>query len=455
MLLEALISFIFYLECSGFACPPITRRSTTSLSNHLWNGTSPHTTSLTSLTSSGQLVGLDFSSGSDTPDQPVNSSGSFSLGGTEVLSVTLSHSSNGSGSVKLHYGTFFTGLKDVTYDFQNGIISGNIDGRVLNPIGASSNNLTFTDGRGAPNVKISPELATSNFNASLHDIQSKILSNESCDSHLPRSVPFIAGQALDTLEFRQGNLDYSQDPGHSSNTMASAGCIICTTEVGLIGAAGTANCIGICAALWFTSDCPNCWNDLNNNINTLTNNCMESWCCPTDCGAACCDLGESCLSSSSGLCSSGGESPCGGKTCCAADQVCMPDGSCCPTAAAIDGTCCPQTGICGSACCGVLLECMAPGLCCVPGSVVDGGICCGSGQYNDGGQCCDFGTAVCGTTGCCPGTCENGVCTSNSIGCLAAGGSGNTCNTVSDCPSQGGYDMECTQGCCFYQKNIP
>src|SRR6202042_2153175 len=113
-------------------------------------------------------------------------------------------------------------------------------------------------------------------------------------------------------------------------------------------------------------------------INTLTNNCIENWCCPTDCGTACCDLGESCLSPSSRLCCSNDESPCGGKTCCAADQVCMPDGSCCPTAAAIDGTCCPQTGICDGACCGVLLECMAPGLCCLPGSIVEGGICCGS-----------------------------------------------------------------------------
>jgi hypothetical protein len=117
---------------------------------------------------------------------------------------------------------FSPNLKDVTYDFQNGIVSGNIDGRILNPIGASSSNLTFTDGRGPPKVKVSPELATSNFNASLHDIETRILSNESWDSHIARSIRFPIDQVHDTLEFRQSSLDYSQDPGHSSNTMGSA-----------------------------------------------------------------------------------------------------------------------------------------------------------------------------------------------------------------------------------------
>jgi hypothetical protein len=456
-LLNLVVTSIFFLKCSGFACPPGPHRSSASGPSHIFNGSSPYKTSLTSLTNSGQTVKLDFQTSLLILGQPVDTTGSFSLGATDVLSFTLSQTTNGSATVELQYGTFFSGIKAVTYSFHNNIINGNVDGRVLNQFGPSSSNttLTFADGHGTPNVRIAPELATSNFNSSLQDIQSRILSNESCNMPLARSVPFTDTQLLSDLQFRQNNLDYSQDPGHSSNTMGSVGCVVCTTELGLYGAAGSAYCVGVCAALWFTSDCPNCWNNLNNNVNSLTTRCEENFCCPVDCGQACCDLGEACLSPSSGLCCSGGESPCGGKTCCEGDQVCMPDGSCCPAAAAIDGTCCPADGICDSACCGLLLECMAPGLCCAPGSVVDGGICCGANQYNDGGQCCDVGTAVCGSSGCCPGTCENEACVSNSNGCIAAGGSGSTCNTVTDCPNQGGYDMECTQGCCFYQKNIP
>jgi hypothetical protein len=263
-LFNLMVTSIFFLKCSGFACPPGPHRSSTSGPSHLFNGSTPYATSLTGVTSSGQTVKLDFQTSPLTLGQPVNTSGSASLGATDILSFTLSQTRNGSATVELHYGTLFTGVKDVTYNFQNNVITGNMDGRVLNQFGPSSSNttLTFADGHGAPNVKISPELAASNFNASLQDIQSRILSNESCNTPLARSVPFADTQTLNDLHFRQNNLDYSQDHGHSSNTMGSVGCVVCTTELGLYGAAGTSYCIGVCAALWFTSDCPNCWNVL-------------------------------------------------------------------------------------------------------------------------------------------------------------------------------------------------
>jgi hypothetical protein len=456
-LFNLLITAIFALECYGFTCPPISQRSHSDQPVRFSNGTAPHTMSLTGTTSSGQTVALDLQSSAGTSTLSADLSGNFSLGGTEGLSYTLTHSSNGSATVKLHYGSFFTGIKDVTYNFQNNLVSGNIDGRVLNPVNPSSPNasLTFADGHGPPSVSIAAQLTTSNLNASLEDLRSRILSNDSCDTLLTRSA-LLSDTLLPTTFQERQSLDYSQDPGHSSNTDGSVGCIVCTTEQALVVNADIARCVGICSFLFFTSDCPNCWKDLNNLEHTLSTRCEENFCCPIDCGTNCCDLGEHCLSPASGLCCSGGESPCGGKTCCEGDQVCMGDGSCCPTAAAIDGECCPQVGICGTACCGLLLECMAPGLCCVPGSVVDGGICCGANQYNDGGQCCDVGTSVCGSTGCCAGTCTNGVCTSTSNGCLAAGGSGDVCTTNADCPDHGtAFSVSCLQGCCFYEKNIP
>jgi len=447
-LLHAFTACLFILECSGF-------HSVLHRSDHLWNGTSPHRTSLTSLTSTGQTVRLDLSPTPHNLDGSSYTSGTLSLDATEILSFTLRNVANGSAKIELQYGELFTGIQDVTYNLQGSVIEGSIDGRTLDPIGLSDSNATlgFQDGHGIPKVTVSADLTRSNFNTSLQDIRSQILSNESHTTLLPRTLSGLYTDPLSALQLRQ-NLDYNQDPGHSSNTEGSAGCIICTTEVTIIGDAGAANCIGVCAALWFTSDCPNCWNDLNNNVNSLTTRCSQNFCCPVDCGSNCCDDGEACLSTSSGLCCSYGESACGGKTCCAGDQTCMPDGSCCPTSAAIDGSCCPASGICGNACCGLLLDCMAPGLCCLPGSVLDGGICCGAGQYNDGGTCCDVGTSVCGSSGCCLGTCNNGVCSSNASGCEAAGGSGATCTVSADCPFQVGYDDYCSDGCCFYEKHI-
>jgi hypothetical protein len=454
-LFNLFITAAFLLPCSGFTCPPLSDRSYTAEPDRFSNGTAPYTMSLTGTTSSGQSVELDLTASTGTSNLPADLSGNFSLGGTEGLSFTLSHPANGSATVQLHYGSFFTGIKDVTYNLQNNVVNGNIDGRALNPIGASSPNatLSFADGHGLPNVEIAAQLTTSNLNASLEDLRSRILSNESCNDLLTRSV-LLPDMLLPTTLEPRGNLDYSQDPGHSSNTLGSAGCVICTTEQAVIVNADIARCIGICSVLWFTNDCPNCWNDLNNLDNSLSTRCEENYCCPIDCGSACCDLGEHCLSPASGLCCSGGESPCWGKTCCEGDQVCMPDGSCCPTAAAIDGECCPQVGICGTACCGIFFECMS-GLCCPPGSVVDGGICCGANQYNDNGQCCDIGMSVCGSTGCCAGTCTNGVCTTDSSGCQALGGSGDVCNTDADCPVHEDYNSSCSEGCCFYDQNIP
>lgn len=459
-LLNLLITCIFALRCSGFVCPrsahTLSGSRTPARSFGLSNGTTQYATPLTGPSSSGQTLNLYFHTGAGALDQPVDRSGSFSLGVAEILSFTLSHSANGSAAVELHYGEFFRGIKDATYNFQNNVTSGDIDGRALNPFGASSLNTTlnFIDGHGLPNVQIAAELTASNLNASLQDLQSKILSNDSCNTLAARTVT-PNGLTLNALYGRQGSLDYNQIPGHSSNTDGSFGCIECLTEEALVVNAGIGACVGICSFLWFSSDCPNCWNNLNNLDNSLNQHCIENFCCPVDCGVACCDLGESCLSGASGLCCSGGESPCGGKTCCASDQTCMGDGSCCPSTAVIGGECCPQVGLCGSACCGLLLDCMEPGLCCAPGSVLDGGICCEANQYNDSGICCNVGTALCGSSGCCPGTCENGVCVSTSNGCQAAGGSGATCNTAADCPAQGVDGINCSQGCCFYTQNIP
>jgi hypothetical protein len=112
---------------------------------------------------------------------------------------------------------------------------------------------------------------------------------------------------------------------------------VCLADELVVVDAGILACRAICAALWFTNDCPNCWNNLHNSEDGLNNHCVAEFCCPISCGSNCCDLGVSCLSPASGLCCSGTETPCRGKTCCASDQVCMGDGSCCPTAAALMG----------------------------------------------------------------------------------------------------------------------
>jgi hypothetical protein len=84
-------------------------------------------------------------------------------------------------------------------------------------------------------------------------------------------------------------------------------------------------------------------------------------------------------------------------------------------------------------------------------------ICCAKNQYNGGGVCCNDGTDFC-MGSCCPGNCElnsnfpNGplaICQPTKAGCLAAGGTGQLCQTNANCV---GVSVSCESGCCH---NIP
>lgn len=105
-------------------------------------------------------------------------------------------------------------------------------------------------------------------------------------------------------------------------------------------------------------------------------------------------------------------------------------------------------------------NCVSPGLCCLPGTVVDGGICCLLGQYNAFGQCCNVGTTFCGLLmSCCPGRFEvfnDGVrCVSTQDGYTKLlGVSGDLFQAAADCTLQPVFGASCAQDCCFYEKQF-
>lgn len=215
------------------------------------NGTSEFTLLLIDLTSSGQILAFNFLSIAPRVRQLIGTSGSYSLGGTEFLSFTMSNFANGSATIQVHYGPLFKSIKEATYNIQNDVLWVSIDGRAFNPIGISSlkTNLTFMDSNPAPNFK-----SAANLTASLQAMQSKITTSNSCSTLLTPTVEFTPRPIPTNLRVRQNGPDYSQNPGHTSSLFTSSGCTTCLVPVEALIVAQSLACPAIWIALPFTND---------------------------------------------------------------------------------------------------------------------------------------------------------------------------------------------------------
>ena len=150
----------------------------------------------------------------------------------------------------------------------------------------------------------------------------------------------------------------------------------------------------------------------------------------TDCGAACCGDGETCINGSSccptarvcenemfAICCPEGDT-CVGNSCCDTDKVCDVDGTltCCGSSeTCVANMCCQSTQVCGSgdtvSCCSDTQECGTKGTCCPkidPASCANGTTtddngctvckenmsCTGSGECAGEGTRCCFGSCI-------------------------------------------------------------
>jgi hypothetical protein len=408
--------------------------------------------------------------------------GGYYLGSTKYYSfdiTSVSGNSNitsvsGNSTITLTYGPLFTGRKTATFNVANGLVSGTVDGRAIHPkiTTEARGNLTFTDGEPMPDVSVSVDLTSSL--AALH-AQLNTAANTSCASPPPGLKPI----AIDPLPFPTlvaRGLDYNQDPGHWSNPSTDFDCFACLNWAANQLATEDAGCVAVCASLFLSFECGNCFSGAKGDFDDAVNGCWNGGaCCPILCptgGAFCCNNGEACLQNTGRCCSLPGQQPCGGDVCCnTADQTCM-NGACCPIqqsscgpqcctgGTCLNGECCIGA-VCGSACCGIAGTCVdaSKSICCGQGQVLKDGICCGENQVVTDGVCCNVGETVCRGQ-CCPGTCTlkhgHAICTPTNSGCEASGG-GPTCTgaDTATCTPREGYSTACSNGCCIYEHNIP
>ena len=399
--------------------------------------------------------------------------GSYTLDAEELYSFNITSSLDQNSTIVVRWGPAIEGSDVGTFYLQNGVVSGNIDGRSFVPFSLGQGNITVTFTDGQPPPVLHPK---ANTTALVQVVQNQ----------LPQAYPHCvppppAGGNSSVIVPRQGTpLDWTQTLAHSTD-FDDAACFACQTGADAAAAAGYAGCGFICGSLFLSWECGSCISGVTDTYNNAQAACQASTnCCKNRCGGifgGCCGATEVCFPGWFNLCCDQDTTPCGIDICCAADQTCSAgfccptpqvcgagDSICCPAGQTCDtagDSCCPDCGgpccgsdvclggdaccaeadVCGDICCpsdaGLLGtgHCLAAGLCCYNDEINADGLCCSPGETNCGGQCCS-------------GTCENDQCVQTSQGCLAEGGTGQTCSVQN--PTCSGFAI-CENGCCIEQ----
>lgn len=396
--------------------------------------------------------------------------GSYTLGIEELYSFNVTSNLGQSSTIVIHWGSAIEGSSVGTFYLQNGVVSGNIDGRSFLPFSLRNDNstVTFTDRRPSPMLH-----PTSNTTALVQIIHDQL------PKEYPQCVPPpTAANFSSTISPRQApGLDWAQNVAHSTNFNDLA-CFACKAEADSEAAAGYAGCGFICGSIFLSWECGSCISGVTNTLNNAQAACQASTnCCKNRCGdifSGCCGLGEVCFSPDDfNMCCDAGQQPCGEDLCCNPDQTCSA-GSCCPTPQVCGNggsLCCPAGEACnsaGTACCHDCGGACCPGSTCTSettccanvdmcgsvccprdagllgmGHCFDNSLCCYNSEINAGGLCCNPGEVNCGGE-CCSGNCVNDSCVQTSQNCISLGGNGATC-TVS---CSDGFST-CRNGCCF------
>jgi len=342
--------------------------------------------------------------------------------------------------ITMTFGPAFSGIDRVRLATDGQTVTGEIDGRAIQPlpVNADPSQMRFADGGPALDVQVDAGLAEA-----------------------IKSLFQLAGQQSGSCRAARTARQIEAEAGRGSPE--------CLLAMGTC-AADAFGCVK--TAVGFTTACSAIFGPLGGLVCGLVStvycaytsaDCLRDAgygpdCCPIRCGGnvdnilgpnpLCCPEGKTCLDPNSNReCCAAGTSGCNG--------VCCPNGSC------KEGICCtPGVGkICGNRCCPPLDTCCG-GVTCCTGTCVGSGpvntrnICCPSvGHYacpkNDGsssaccpndvvccdGRCCGPGQA-CQNNQCvasCPFTC-NGQCCQQGDVCCGGGGPGSFCTSPSGCP---------------------
>ena len=351
------------------------------------------------------------------------------------------------GSVSILCGSLITGLTGAALTFQQGQISGTVNGKTISTSalanGLDFQSLHYQDGSTVPGPIISPRLQSG-----VSQLKEK--------AHSELQICLSGGGQRRPLEVSGPNF---QNTPTDAYTPACQGCYngcngtlqICLDTAGIftLGLAVPAcyaaftGCIAICFIPG--NSCCQTPCSLLSCCDSDQQCCGSDVCCgPTSaqvCGdaaqGACCeaDAPVGCGDSTAVICCGSNATCCAAGDCCAANTTCMPGGMCCPSNAVCNGLCCPtgqtcqtsSTGshvccdrpLCGQVCCDPPATCVN-GRCglgepcgstfCGLTETCCGGTCCGTACID--GQCCPVQN-TCGSV-CCPSgqVCVNGRCTS-------------------------------------------
>lgn len=393
-----------------------------------------------------------------------------------VMTVVTTSDAVGRIEVLVDYGPLVPGGQSADIVVENGIVSGVINGRAIEPMAledADASLTSFADGAAAPDANIDPQLQ-----ADLEDLFAAAATvSESCEPMVSEDAETNNARVRQVLGIPQ------QDTGKDSDPEQTSGCIGCWAGC----SSGAAACIGgvsggcaatliyyaVCEAIGVAA-CAGAY------VGCVAGcNATGAPCCPVSCGAvACCLQEETCLNPDIGLCCAVGKTSCLGQTCCASDQTCIDYGPnagiCCAPADVCGYTCCNPTDSCipaVSLCCPAGQEpcddkccpqgeiCLGDGLCCLPEyacgqtccdeldtCVESLSLCCGFDQPPCNGGCCNVGEE-CVNNACCP---DARVC--GGICCNPGSSCDQDTLTCVDCPNP--TDNPCVVGGCCPQNTV-
>jgi hypothetical protein len=384
-----------------------------------------------------QDIRFDFSV---QPFSTLTESDTVSIGGSEVISYTVTDTSGQPIQATVQWGPHIRGATNGTFTLSNNTLTGNIDGRVFAPFPLTGDPSTapFLDGGPSPALKSNQPL--------LDALQRLSTAASSALSHCS------AGPADATNPVVSSGPSTDFDFGHNSATYSATGCNGAKAACAGGATLGTVGCILLASpacAVTFGLACGACVA-----AGVLTSaGCIATVettgaCCPVACGnsqfispATCCFGNETCLNAGEGLCCSQDKTPCVGHECCGSNESCI-------TGGLHKGNCCLDQNLCGQDCCSSGSQCLNNSTCCdsTQNAVCGQGgfeVCCPklTAQCLPDGSCCAK-DRVCGSA-CCRSseTCVNGQCAACSVGDV-----GCTFKSNSFC-CQPGVNC-CTEGCC-------
>ncbi len=373
------------------------------------------------------------------------------LAGAPLLTIAIAGQDR-AVTVTITYGAALQGIQRAQFVNDGTTITGDIDGRAIVPLPATSDpsKTRFADGAPPPDVQVDPDLAKA--------IQTLL--------HQAHQAAKTCRPAPATAAARRRGMRPTSHPEENAGCLAlyipcASGQTIC-----LYGVAG--GCVaalfgyGICVGIGVAA-CEYAALVCRKTVR------VGGTCCPVTCGGStdvanpfsddpsCCEHGETCVNpdSNQSACCPAGTQACAGVNCCKPDETCQPNGQCCAPGASLCGeVCCPngscQNGqccdlpnvTCGAACCAPFSSCCA-GQCCT--GICTNGICCVAPATYCNGSCC---ANTCCNGVCCPAgqSCVNGncavVCTVPHYACPNVPGNPPCCLTAHTCcPGVGCCDI--------------